>query len=466
MWARCFLGDMMRFYVCLNALPKQYLLVLLGFLFFLSSCMVGWDGYVWHDQQRIAQLVFLCLIALTCFFTPLPRFSLWSDFCLVFIFSIGLVSCFLADYPGWAFYEWVRYLGLMLVVLFFASVGRDVVFLRAFFAFMVFAGLFCLLSFFSSYLFAFLSGVNNVDPMILFSGFSHPRFLGQFQVMLLPVLAALILSFRSRRWWLIGLLVLLSGHWCIVIALGGRGVVLMLAVSHLLLLLVCWRWWSMVFVQMLGALIGVALYSLFFVLVPHVAQLDVWGITILRTGLSARDVLWADAWSLFLQNPWLGAGPMHFSSLPDVIAAHPHNVIMQWLAEWGLPATLCMISLIFLGMCGLFLRVRARESSVLDVGLAVSVVAALLLAQLSGVFVMPYAETWLAVLVGFALAKSNVGREGWGRWRWLPSLLVTVSVLWILFHDVPGLMAREIRYMDDHSGIWVPRFWLQGKIPM
>ena len=157
---------------------------------------------------------------------------------------------------------------------------------------------------------------------------------------------------------------------------------------------------------------------------------------------------------------------MHYATLP-LPNAHPHQVILQWLAEWGLPATLLACALVLMGMRALYHRLRQPSAGVLDAGVACAIVAALLLAQVSGVFVMPYTETWLALLIGLALAR---GRESPSmtpvRWQWLPALLCAAAVSWTLLHDVPGLPEDQQRYLDEHRIGWHPRFWLQGHIPM
>jgi O-antigen ligase len=170
-----------------------------------------------------------------------------------------------------------------------------------------------------------------------------------------------------------------------------------------------------------------------------------------------------------IANPWIGVGPMHYSAIYNPIAAHPHQVVLQWLAEWGFPATGLAL---LLGVSGLLHGSRClRQASAneLDAGLWVAIVGALVLAQVDGVFVMPYTETWLALLIGLALArwsKQASARTG----QRLACAIITIPVVLILgkvlISEAPTLPVTASDYRKEHHAGWTPRFWSQGWIPM
>jgi hypothetical protein len=69
----------------------------------------------------------------------------------------------------------------------------------------------------------------------------------------------------------------------------------------------------------------------------------------------ARMTLWRDAMSIFVQAPWLGngIGNYHWRSFevtgagtPPLPAEHAHNLILQWLADFGLPVTLVVVAIL------------------------------------------------------------------------------------------------------------------------
>lgn len=62
-----------------------------------------------------------------------------------------------------------------------------------------------------------------------------------------------------------------------------------------------------------------------------------------------RASYWNDVWNAYLTVPWFGAGPFaSFWILPDGAQTHvqPHNIILQFLLSWGLPATLLALAIL------------------------------------------------------------------------------------------------------------------------
>jgi len=71
-----------------------------------------------------------------------------------------------------------------------------------------------------------------------------------------------------------------------------------------------------------------------------------------------RLAIWHDAWRIFLGSPWLGCGVGNYpwrsfeiaSQAPPghlaLPAEHAHNLILQWLAEYGLVATLAAVAVL------------------------------------------------------------------------------------------------------------------------
>ncbi|MBN0274093.1 O-antigen ligase domain-containing protein, partial [Pseudomonas aeruginosa] len=87
--------------------------------------------------------------------------------------------------------------------------------------------------------------------------------------------------------------------------------------------------------QLSAAFVGLALYFLLMVGLPTWLGIDMTLMSGMRSGLSLRDVLLRDAWGMFVAHPLLGVGPMHFSAVPNSVGAHPHQMLLQWFAEWG-----------------------------------------------------------------------------------------------------------------------------------
>lgn len=428
-------------------------------------------GYGWHDQQRIYQLLLLCACAPLSALLPQAAFPRPALLLLAGVLFLGLYSSALAPRPEWALKEWSRYGGLLLLALLIGGLAARPAWQNFVLWAMAAVGFIHAFQFLVYYLMAFVTGIRMLNGDILFSGFSNPRFFGQFQVMLMPVMALLVENSRQqRRIALAALLGLaLLTQWCIAFTLGGRGVWLGLLVSHLALLLINRKLWRILALQAAAALFGFLLFVLLFKLIPLWLGLDPALRDNLRTSLSGREHLWQWAWEIALANPWLGAGPMHYSATYNPIAAHPHQVVLQWLAEWGFAATLIALALGAWGLLHGARHLRQASANELDAGLWVAIVGALVLAQVDGVFVMPYTETWLAILIGLAMARWSKPTTP-SRTQRFACALIAIPVLLVLgkvlISEAPTLSQTANNYMNQHHTGWTPRFWSQGWIPM
>lgn len=445
-------------------------LVLLG-VFAGSAVVVVSPWYGWHEQQRICQLLLVLVVAVSTPFLSRQALDRRVLLMLAIIFILGACSSLLADYPRWAFKEWACYAGMLLLAVLLGSVARNAGLQRIVLFLLVIVGAINAFQFLVSYLAAVLTGLYMFDPLLLYSGFDNPRFLGQFQVLLLPICAALVVQLHGegQRWLARCLFVVLGVQWCVGFSLAGRGVLAGLIVGHLALLFFGRRHWRLVAVQVGAALFGFFLWLLLFKQVPFLLGESLNLPDNLRVGLASRDLLWASAWDMAIASPWLGVGPMHYAATYNTIAAHPHQVVLQWLAEWGwVSATLASLLCVW-GVRRGVVVLRPLYASPTDAGLWVAFVGALVLAQVDGVFVMPYVETWLAVLIGLALASwvrplpaTHLQRVG----STVIALVVVLIVGRVLVIEVPNLPQVQRDYLEKHSVSLSPRFWLQGWIPM
>lgn len=455
----------------LQSAAAHTLLGLIFIIFCFSAVEIWHVGYDWHDQQRISQLLLLSVYAPLIFYLPQASLPRPTQFLLLILLILGLCSCLFAAWPEWAFKEWSRYAGLILLALLAGGLAARPAGQNFILCSMAAVGFVHAFQFVVSYMTAFVSGMRMLDADLLFSGFSNPRFFGQFQVMLMPVMALLMERCRQQqRLALAALLALaLITQWCIAFTLGGRGLWLGLLVSHLALLLINRKLWRILALQAAAALFGFLLFVLLFKLFPLWLGLDPALRDNLRTSLSGRERIWQWAWEMALANPWLGAGPMHYSATYNPIAAHPHQVVLQWLAEWGFAATLIALALGVWGLLHGARHLRQASANELDAGLWVAIVGALVLAQVDGVFVMPYTETWLAILIGLAMARWSKPTTP-SRTQRFACALIAIPVLLVLgkvlISEAPTLPQTANDFMNQHHTGWTPRFWSQGWIPM
>lgn len=451
--------------------------VLLACALFSSAVLDTWHfGFSWHDQQRLYQLILLCAFAgAAAVFLLAPTLPRSAFILLYTVLGFGLLSTFFAEFPAWAFKEWARYVGLFILAMVIAYSARQAWFLKALLYLLAATAFLNAFQFLTYYLMAFVTGILMFNADLLFNGFSNPRFLNQFQILFMPILAYLAFhhwqaAHRYSKLLASIIFATLLVQWCIAFSLGGRGLWLGLAVSHAALIVFFPRFWRLLAVQAAAGLLGFIVFYLMFTVVPEWLGQTSLVRDSMRFGLSKREVIWQLAWDMFIANPWLGVGPMHFSAEVNSVAAHPHQVVLQWLAEWGIFATLAAIFIAVWGMLHGLRFVRSEKGQPLDAALWMSILGALVLAQVDGVFVMPYTETWLAILIGLAMARWSRPTTAESRWQIYSLRILTIPVILILgnvlINEVPTLAQDSEAHMEKHGTGYTPRFWMQGWIPM
>ncbi len=441
---------------------------------------------MWHDRQRIGQIVLLVMVALAAAtiwrkallvtLAYLPKSGRWA---LGLGFALGGLSVALSVFPRFAGLEWATFVLLLGLVFLLAGQARlggthyDAWAMRLVVALAV-VMMFRIMVW---YLATMVEGVP-LDTITLFeSSFSNRRVFGQVASMVIPLLAYPLLKGempRLQRW---GVFSLLAVWWMLAIVSGTRGTWLALAVAAAVLLVFAWRMcagWLRIQVMALG--VGALLFGVFFVWLPawlgQNATLENRFSNI--TSLSGRGELWAMAWTQIQAHPWLGIGPMHLAAIPSKIGAHPHNAILQLVAEWGAPAALAFLSTAVLGGLHLLARLRAHATpNLLLVCLTASLLAAGAQSMVDGVIVIPYTQIWLALVAGWALgvyardlltpvvSDSRIMRLG------IPvlSLFALAVLLNGVFPEVMYRVDMTWASIDSGNRYFTPRYWLVGGIP-
>ena len=446
-------------------------------------------GFSWHNEQRLAQLfVFFTFVILVS--TTALRHSLISAFltlrrdvrvCLAIVFVLGAVSAMLAPMPNQAILEWASF--LMLLACTFGLAGVSRVFAERF----DYYALWVVVSSVTAYTIgvALAYSATFVERMPvhvweLFHGFSNVRFFGHFQSMTLPLLVVPALLWTLKPYQRIGLFVLSSAWWMLAIASGTRGtwLAMMLAISVGMTCGRLGRVWAVK--QVVGALSGLAAYLLLFSLLPELLGIPVIGLAGSRfsdiSSLSGREVLWLASVEMLKAHPLLGVGPMHFAYYPNGVAAHPHNSVLQWAVEWGVPSALLAIYCVQAGVWAMIERIRILEdepSNFLRIALLASLVAAITQSLVDGVIVMPYSQMWLVAIVGWSIGRHLGGEVNSQVSKWHINVeKVTVLLLFVcgglilnaVYPQALDLKERQDLFMLEHGGGVQPRFWEQGQL--
>jgi O-antigen ligase len=193
----------------------------------------------------------------------------------------------------------------------------------------------------------------------------------------------------------------------------------------------------------------------------------------------ARGYLWQVALDQIRAAPWLGIGPMHAAHWPNLKAAHPHNLYLQVAAEWGLPMALLLLAVIATAFARLGRCLRSATHDVpVGVALAIGCVAVLVDGLVSGNFVMPVSQVWIAVLAGWTVAwcranpvaGARPGRATGGHSRWVgtaTALLALVAHLWLAASIAPEVEDLAAHLSQSREAFpserTQPRFWSHGR---
>lgn len=456
-----------------------------GILFSFAAlfCLVVLPSFAVHDVQRIGQIV-VAQVLLPLGLLSAQKAGFGIDRAvrtlLFFVLLLAVFSSFFSRHFSWAAAE-VSLLVISCWLTRFFSNARIQSGERADYLFGIFVMALCAvksIQFIASAFAAFMSDAHYLDLDLLVVGFSNKRFYGQFQTLTLPLLALPLLVPALKptiRFWAFALL---SCWWMVAISGGTRGTWLGMACAMGIVFINCGRWgrrWAAV--QAVAAAIGILLFWLIFNRLPALLGIEVLNFAgdRLNASLSARDILWLQAWEMIKERPLLGYGPMHFADVHNIVAAHPHQAVLQWACEWGVPSALLVMGLAGYGLLATVKLIRKKTASnepvdLLRICLLASLTGALAQSMVDGVIVMPYSQLWLALVVGWLM-----GIHEWSArpapsgpvmpWGWMAVVMLAVGFLsYVVIRDFPQLGEREDQYAHDFGGNLQPRFWQQGVI--
>jgi O-antigen ligase len=310
-----------------------------------------------------------------------------------------------------------------------------------------------------------------------FLEFANVRFFSQYQsytllLMILPGLipgvgksARALFFFVAANFWAL--------HWMV----GTRAAWLGLMVGSVVVV-VFMRRGRMVWLreQMLVAFAGAAIFlahSQIVASLPHIAAVP--GIkSIVDRGqgsINERLELAQGALGILREHPLVGVGPGQFGLQPySTYAAHPHNVPLQLLSEYGLPAGLAGIALVL--MLTVYavrtLRKASGQSTVLDVSLVAALIMGLADSLFSGNLIMPHSQMLFAVLAGWIIGRTVRAPSGLYQnasgFKRLRFTIVSIAILAVAITTILGLeylpLARDIPVW---LLTWNPHFWQYGR---
>lgn len=445
----------------------------------LAGVLIKFDnGLHQFDQNRIEQFLILASGACIVAFAPhkyrlgLLAYPGISLVILGVFFILGLLAVAISLHARFALLEWATFFLIYVATLLFAAAYLDyrAQVERCWMALLAVVGLIVVIKVMAGYVASWTHNVR-LDTQMLYEGvFPNRRFFGQLATLLIPLMGwACLTQKRFAAGWFL----LLAAWWMLLFVSGTRGSWMAMVIAHGVVLAWSGRkafaWGG---IQLTSAFAGLGAYWLLFYAVPYWLGIEVGVENRLDnlSTLSGREVIWGLAWQYILANPWLGIGPMHFAAYVNSVAAHPHNAIMQLAAEWGVPA---MFAAAFVATSAWFTFVKPLRNKVtpLRLALAVALLGAGIQSMVDGVIVIPYTQTWLALIVGWALGVH------WGEHPTLQALpsrfifsglriggiLALGLLIWGVWPEILNRPAATAAYLEHHESL-APRYWAQGWI--
>lgn len=373
-----------------------------------------------HDGARIFQTLIMCLSAWAWVQLGIPwrpRRGL-SRYMLLALALVAFASVLAAPHLPQAALEASATILLVMMSLVFARTPLPTLCIELP-PVLALAGLLSLLMELPRVVFRYTDGLVPAASDLGFMYMNH-RFLNHVESILLPLLL-LPLLMPAARWARIAAWIGLAGGLALLWRTGGRGTLIAFTVFALALPWLLRAQAGRIVRTMAVALAwGTATYLLLFVLPNHLLGLDdtTTGSAAHRlAGVNdaARLYLWKLAWQDILDHPLLGVGPMHYAHLKNLMAAHPHNSVLQLASEWGVPATTLLVVLMAMQFVRRLVSVchQPAESPV-RAFTAVCVLTTLvgcIDSLVSGTLVMPVSQTWWFVAAGCAMAIADRERD-------------------------------------------------------
>lgn len=436
-----------------------------------------------HDSQRIIELLFISLLfiesiiykqSMSCLtINKTMRYALYGLAALV------IASSYLAISPRHAMIETSLFAGLSYLALYVARLYReDSRQLIKRLTYVIWGGiLLSMAAFYMGYITATIFKTPVIWPGPI-TGFNNVRFFNQYQLWTLGLIVLPLLTFnlnnvRTRYWLHLGLIC----WWVLLFHTASRGALLAWGFGILITAAIYRKLaWPFIRLQLIHISGGFLSYLLLFELIPYLRNFAVVTGTIVRDTTSDRIELWKQALLLIQDHPVFGVGPMHFAWYSP-ISAHPHNSVVQIMAEWGLLAALLILIMICYGLFCWLKKFNAGHLQTItnhDCNLAIilffTVITNALYSLVDGVIVMPISQVLMFTFIGLMIGYYNDGKitkmAEDQRKSLIKPLFSAIVLVALVCSTLPEILqnasGNEKRFSMGYTAMG-PRFWLEFK---
>jgi O-antigen ligase len=481
-------------YLSTSTLPW---LLLVALIFLATHLDVFPFGLV-YDEKRILQILWLTVVLLLAISSPsitrslvstVTAFSRTSRYLLIALLFFAALSTLNTHSILHAAQEFFLFFAIAMSILILAATARqDNRYLYLFVSGIVLFNLYYAATLSGGLAASIIKSIPVDWPYPVF-GFTNIRFLNQYMVPGFPLVIGVPLIFKDKvHPALLKLYLLFLPIWSFYLFYtGSRGAPLAIILSAIVVGML-YRRHAIAYLKLL--IVSLCLgYVLFWLLTtlpglmgdtvghqPDVVQ------RIMNKGLGEqRLMLLSIGWSAFREYPLFGIGPMHFPFMQDMIQGHPHNALIQVLAEWGVINFLLLASLVTTGLyrwVRFTLTVLDLPEYEQDHGLFILLSAAFLsgaiYSMVSGIIVMPLGQLMMMVIIAMMIAvyfryQSKPAFEAAVLSNRLAVMLLCSSALiGLIYFTLTDLAARatgHVFYLELTPINIGPRFWHFGAIP-
>lgn len=464
-----------------TAFQALILLVFIALITFLPSWHFMPKVIIWFsDGQRLLELLLLSLILIDAALMGLKpnnykiqpvfiRKELRYSFLI--LLGLAIISSYLAESPRHALIEISTFAGLCYLGFFVASLylGNKQLFIQKItYALWASIALY-MVSFYVGYVAACLSKVPLNWPLP-FTGFSNIRSFNQYQLWGSGLVCLPLLAFNLRKTSHSCLFIGLALWWVLLFYSASRGVLIAWMAGMLITAITYQKLaWALLRLQFISMLLGYCSYYLLFIVIPNLLQSTLVTGTIMRETVNDRIELWNQAIILINNFPWFGVGPMHYAWHSNK-NAHPHNSVLQLASEWGLPATLIILTIAGYGIYYWLkkfntnsLKIKPRLDSNLAIILFFTIITNATYSLVDGVIVMPISQVLMFTMIGLMVGQYTYGdltvTKDNSRFRPVFAGVVLIAMVWSTYPEISrGISGYEKGFSMGYTAIG-PRFW-------
>ncbi len=407
---------------------------------------------------------------------PLRRTSNFDFYAWTCVFGLGLISALaVAHHVQFALLEWSWFLLLVVTAVSTRKWGirsqaslDNVLLHYALFAALTYLWWFWRIN--SSVYFE--PPIPGLIRTVQFPGFSNIRFFSDYQSFILLLLPTALERLDSRPIARQTGTLLVSAYFALALLAGSRSLIVAHAVLHASLWLMLGRHYQkFLFSQLKFWVYGFVIFAILTMVIPLLMSQGTGDTPVssklIRTDSSQRTLLMGIAWDMIRNHPLLGVGPMHYADQANQNAAHPHNLFMQFAAEWGVPATILLSWLVGRDLLKRLNVLRHADSQGIPVDTSMAMTCAAIVLPIQAMFAgtLNYPVSQVLAVICFAYPVMGLTNGDEEKTEGLNLVGLTAMLLVIMnLTTLQSIRDRNLCFIQTHwpTNHFAPRFWQQG----